>query len=351
LIELKKKLEKTKFLFVVGYSFRDDHIRRILWDAARKNKDLIVFLISPNSHKIYHDKIRDYETPGLPHAFSSDFSSEDFDAATPSELAGRVICLPYKFENVFPLLKNHYLRNLKEGLVYESQMKVRENKGEQTDWTSCLRPFVECEHMEKVNDILSKIDWSQYQKMSWASALEISFKSLLSCLSSQNNVEADRWLQKFSNCFDTFSVEKLRFEVMRGPQEIRLGFSLTETSYIDAPRAIENIQLLLDLCRQKASLIDNIKRKEIELIQEKIERFHNYLLLWKMGAISCDDYIKLRAQKYSQLVDNFKLENEKYQVNYSQEQHTKIASILKQIESKELKEIYGGLGLQINLNL
>jgi hypothetical protein len=343
LIELKKKLEKAKFLFVVGYSFRDDHIRRIFWDAARKNRRLIIFLISPNAHEIYYGKLRDYEIPELPHDFSSDFSSEDFDAAVPSELAGRVVCLPYRFENVLPLLKNHFLRKLREGLTIEIEFKNRENRGETVDWAQLLQLFVECEFMEKFGEILFKINWTEYQRTYWSSALETSLKALLNYLSCPGTAEANLWRKRFSDCFNsTLGVETVSFAVMRGPREIQLRFSLTETSFIGIVSAIEMVQRLINICKQKASLIDITGHKEIDLIQKKIERFHDYLLLWKKS-ILCDDYIKLRAQKHPQLIDKFKQENEKYQANYSEEQHTKIASILKEIEGKELVEIYGDL--------
>jgi len=350
LVELKKKLEKTRFLFVVGYSFRDDHVRRIFWDAARKNKELMVFLISPDAHKIYYEKIRDYETPGLPHAFSSDFSSEDFDAAVPSELAGRVICLPYKFEKVLPLLKNQYLKNLKEGLAIEQQTRDRENRGETADWASCIRPFIESEHMEKVNEILPRIDWNKYQDNSWALALEMSFKSFLNCYASGDNIEANKWLKKFSDCFGTFSTEKLKFDVTRGTPAVRLlGFSLTESSYIGATQAIEKVERLIEICKFKASLLNDFRAQKIELIQKKIRPFYDYLLLWQTEAILCDDYIKLRETKYPQLIEKFKQENEKYQADYSKEQLTKIATILKEIEGTELIEIYSGPRLHLDL--
>jgi hypothetical protein len=344
LILLKKKLESAKFLFVIGYSFRDEHIRRIFWDAARKNKELIIFLISPNCYEIYQEKIKNYEIPGLPHSFSSNFEQNDFDAYFPSELAGRVICLPYKFEHVLPLLKNHYLKSLKEGLTYEWQLRNKETKGEHIDWSYCLKPFVECEYMEKFEEILSKINWNEYQKISWSSALEISFKSLLNYLSYQCDAYAEESLKRFNDCFNNaFGVEKLNFNVMRGPREIYLKFSLTAIS-----QATEIIQRLINICKQKISLLDNARRKEIELIQGKIERFHKYLLLWKDGSISCDDYIKLRAERYPQFIEQFKQENEKYQANYSEEQLAKVVSILKEIEGKELTEIYGGSCFLIN---
>ena len=113
LITLKEKLEKAKFVFVVGYSFRDYYIRRIFWDAARKNRNLTVFLISPESNKIYEERLKDYQVPGLPTNFESGFESSGNGAfgfekvAVPSELSGSIICLPYKLK-MFYLYSRKY---------------------------------------------------------------------------------------------------------------------------------------------------------------------------------------------------------------------------------------------------
>jgi len=302
-----------------------------------------------HAREIYRHKLKDYEIPEISHAFSSDFEYEDFDAAARSELAGRVVCLPYKFENVLPFLKNRYLKKLKEGLASESNLRDRENRGEPVAWESCLKTFVECEYMEKVNEILSRVDWNEYQKKNWHQSLEVSFNSLLNCLSSQNNVEANEWLKKLNNGFSTFGVEKLKLEVMRSPKEISLGFSLSETSHIGASQVIEKVQRLFETCEFKVSLLDKTRSKKIKMVQKKIERFYHYLLPWKTRDISVADYIQLRAPKYPQLIDNFKKKYKKYHTKYSEEQHTKTIMILKEIESKELTEIYGGSRLLIDL--
>ena len=51
LVMVKNLLESEtcKFLVIVGYSFRDDHITRILWDVARKNRELHFILIDPQA--------------------------------------------------------------------------------------------------------------------------------------------------------------------------------------------------------------------------------------------------------------------------------------------------------------
>ena len=63
LVESKHLLESgvCKILVVVGYSFRDAHIKRIIWDVARKNKDLHLILIGPNAHQIYNEKLKYYD--------------------------------------------------------------------------------------------------------------------------------------------------------------------------------------------------------------------------------------------------------------------------------------------------
>lgn len=49
LVELEKQLRNVKYVFAIGYSFKDDHLVKLFQYAARKNPDLIVFLISPSA--------------------------------------------------------------------------------------------------------------------------------------------------------------------------------------------------------------------------------------------------------------------------------------------------------------
>jgi len=87
---LHGRLEKANVCIVIGYSFRDDYIRRIFFEAARTNKDLILFLIAPDAGRIYDDKLKFI----------------DKDKIRPSSLEGRVICWNYPMEIV---LKDYYL--------------------------------------------------------------------------------------------------------------------------------------------------------------------------------------------------------------------------------------------------
>jgi hypothetical protein len=93
LLRAKSLLEskECKYLICIGYSFRDEHIRDILWDVARKNKELHLVLIDPKAHSIYKDRLKYYN-----------------DAMkSRSSLFGRVICLPYTFGGIL----KHHLKN------------------------------------------------------------------------------------------------------------------------------------------------------------------------------------------------------------------------------------------------
>ncbi len=94
---LHEGLENAEVCIVIGYSFRDEYIRRIFFEAAQKNKDLTIFLISPDAGKIYDENLKFI----------------DRDKRKTSPLEGRVICWNYPMENV-----------LKDNCLYRSLGKL-----------------------------------------------------------------------------------------------------------------------------------------------------------------------------------------------------------------------------------
>ena len=338
----KKKLEKAKFVFVIGYSFRDLHIRRIFWDAARKNKDLIVFLITPEAHEIYHNKLEHYETPELSYTFSSHFDPRIFDAPPRSELSGRVVTLPYKFENILPMLKSNYLHKMREAVVNEQNLRKSELQGGNVDWWHVFTRFIECEHMQKVKEILNKISWSELIKnKGWNVALETSFKALLTTLATKNLNDAKKWLERTTEFFQTLNVEKLSFDPMRDPPEIRMLFRYNESSGISSEQLLKTIEKLLEASNRKTILMKGIEIKEIKEIHERIESLHSYLSQFPQN-LRIWDYLALRRKNYSPEITNLKIEYGKFIKTYSKEQMNTIISMLKEIEKKELVKIYGG---------
>ena len=129
--------ESLKFLIAVGYSFRDDHIKKIVWDAARRNTKLYVIIVDPNAYQIYHDRVEYYDNEG----------------EIPSHLKGRVICLPYKFEKILPHIRNHYLANLKEVIRIRDDLQKNEDIYGHASWIDCFKPLLNAEYCEMLLNI------------------------------------------------------------------------------------------------------------------------------------------------------------------------------------------------------
>lgn len=88
--KLEKHLKSAKLCIVVGYSFRDDDIRRIFFESAKENENLTVILVDPSAGKIFTEKL----------------IYRDEKESVQSPISDRVICFNYPFGSV---LRNNYL--------------------------------------------------------------------------------------------------------------------------------------------------------------------------------------------------------------------------------------------------
>jgi len=126
---LHKKLEKAKVCIVIGYRFRDEDIRTIFFEAAKKasqrNEGLTLYLISPHAGKIYDDKLKFI----------------DKDKKIPSSLEGRVICWNYPMENV--------LKDLHQSLGTLASIQILSPE-------ECVSKCIEIGYTSKAEDILEK---------------------------------------------------------------------------------------------------------------------------------------------------------------------------------------------------
>jgi SIR2-like protein len=110
LLEFKRQLDYAKYVFVVGYSFKDDHLSKLFRYAAKRNPHMTIFLITPSSHDIYYHSLKRHGDAEFIHSYSHEsYSMLGYNTTQPTKLEGNVICLPYKFENVIHLLNKQYL--------------------------------------------------------------------------------------------------------------------------------------------------------------------------------------------------------------------------------------------------
>ena len=298
LVEMKHILESgsCKFLIVVGYSFRDDYIIRILIDAARKNKELQLILIDPHAYEIYSRKLKYYDT------------SEKI----PSPLDGRVICLPYLFELVFPLIKNHYLKKLKEGFSIETSQRQIEIQGKQAIWIACLQSFADAEYTEKIETILKKgpIDVETY----WPIKLEIFLKMAVNLIANRETEKGLKYFREFCNLLKVLMVERININLVDiGSGKMFVGYQVEiKFNYIARYDPISNeargfsnsgVQQFIDIieplskfCQIRTEFI-NGSETELSKISEMLMKMKNYLGSMRDGKISVENYIKLREDK------------------------------------------------------
>jgi hypothetical protein len=90
-VELEKQLRTIEYAFVIGYSFKDPHLARLFQYAAKKNRKLVLFLVSPSAYQIYSDQLEYYEDERFPKGFTKKgFTSEGF--TTPSRIQYLHVC-------------------------------------------------------------------------------------------------------------------------------------------------------------------------------------------------------------------------------------------------------------------
>ncbi len=328
LIESKRLLEsgKCKFLIVVGYSFRDNHIRRILWDAARKNKELHLILVDPKAYQIYDEQLKYY----------------DEQHRIPSSLDGKVVCLPYKFENVFPLLKNYYLSNLRAGISAENVQHKTELQGGKANWSSIIRHFIWAEYTEKAETLWERIDSNELLEGDWQLFLEYHLKMALNHLFNNQKEKASKHIKDFNKFLYTLMVERIYAEVGRGEQTI-IGVNFNyrirdKRPYSDGVYNYKNfIVSLYDFCetRQRfAAPNENDKFQDIIIFLKELKSYLESLDLLDYGRIKLEDYIKLREGKIAD-IQKFRTFTEYNPLNQSEE----LVSMVIEIERSVLKEI------------
>ena len=217
--------ENTKIVIVVGYSFRDDYIIHMLWDASRINKDLHVIFISPTAQEHFRNRLQFI----------------DKERKDPSRICDRVVCLPYPFSTVFNrLIKGDLLRDLRNVVRIEKDSIRREQLGTKPDWESLLRICVECEFSSKVEHILSnkiRKEWSEISFDVPQKSARLAVKAMLHSVISKDGLE-NTWLDRVNKSLDFLSIENLqvsdltnkgfRLEFKVGPEQTYYFTSIRE---------------------------------------------------------------------------------------------------------------------------
>ena len=258
-------LKETKFVVVVGYSFRDDYIVHMLWDAARANNDLHVVLIGPNAQEHFDRKLK--------------YIDKSKNAL--SRIHDRVVCLPYPFSTVVYQLKNNYLRTLEYICRLERDFINSEKTGGTPAWQDLLRICLEGEFLTKAETILGekiRKSWDELEFNPPQNRLILAFIGLLHSVSCRDSYE-DRWLKRVNDTLRMFSVENLHLS-STGRGLALFHFRQNDNNYDLKQFLKEWIAPLVTEKRKKTELLSPKFEKSLERINpslNKLEEFHNYL--------------------------------------------------------------------------
>jgi hypothetical protein len=337
LFMLKRRLENAKFAIVVGYSFRDDHIRNVFWDAANKNRELTVVLISPSAHKIYSERLKAYDS-----------ASDRNLSPIPSALSGRVVCLPYKYEDIFPELRNRFLKRLREGLSLEGTEARNEVRGERANWMEVLKAYVECNHMERVQEIEAKMDLASQFTVNPALMVELTIRSVLNYANLEEYEQALRW---YNQMRQLIMYNPLTAEVMRSTElVVRASFKISDSSFSSFKQVYDQTRNTFEDFKSKTSMMQPDRLAEVGSELEAFEQLNRYLAFWSPqqdGYVAASQYIEKRKERYPSEISEFAIRCNEYaermetrERNKSMEIHAILVEIVRKIETKEIRSIF-----------
>ena len=328
--------EKTKFLIVVGYSFRDEYVIHMLWDAARVNEDLHVILISPNAQQLFENKLKYINR-----------AKGDL-----SRIHDRVICLPYPFSTVIYQLKNYYLIKLAQIVNAFQNALEAERTGGEISWDYSVKLCIEAEFSTKTEDILQRGNkkWEDLRLGPNPDLLLYGFKALLHSVICKDGFE-DTWLKRANQTLSLFNVESLDISDTKGGLTF---FRIGQNGYQSNLEKFlaDWISPLIAERRKKVELLTPKFKNALDRINcslDKLEAFDGYLRKLVKGVNSIPEYKALESD--SPEVKSFivRIENAKQRRAWDGNLREP-SSIILGVERGRLRSFLGAESFQLDLN-
>jgi hypothetical protein len=281
--------EACRFIIVIGYSFRDDHIRRLVWEAAKKNQQSTMILVDPYAFDTYHRRLEWY----------------DFATRNPSSLHGRVICIPVGIERVFPRLKLLCVEELRRAQAAEHEARRNELAAKSANWFECAVHYARSGHVFKseqlmdsrVGDPLALVQSAQES----ANACAIRLLMMASLDHDGRKLEADELDSDVAIAFNS---------VIRS-HHIRPTVAMTQGRepeiYLDSKDTAVFVRTLLSLCDQTLPLLWLRNGSKAEVRMRQLRLLDQYYLrrLERRQPVTLSDYAKLR-RRYADGLDELR---------------------------------------------
>lgn len=262
LLRFKKTLEKAQFVIACGYSFRDDYIRSIVWDAARKNDNLTLILVGPSARSIYETRLHYYLT----------------NPKIESSLSKRVVCLPYLFEKILPSLKNGQLRTLQNGMHQVAQIVHDERVlGTQGDWSAAFEAMVDADYADKAQELYDRINW---KTVDWRYKVRVLPKLILQAYLNGLAITRNAMILLL-NELRTFDLENATFSVAgdRSPAAVSVIFG--ETRSVDPNQAFSELDKSMTYVNSRRILMSSDIDLGMEGLLAYLTSLHEYVRFWQ----------------------------------------------------------------------
>jgi hypothetical protein len=335
-LKFKERLfsKKTRFVIVVGYSFRDNYIIHMLWDAARVNEDLHVIIVAPNAQEIFENKLK--------------FINREKNDL--SRIHDRVICLPYPFSTIIYSLRNFYLSNLGTILMTFKNLLEIERTGQEPNWHYLVRPCIEAEFLTKAETAFqnAKKKWEDLDLGTPNQRLLLEFKALLHSIICKDGGELE-WLSRVNDSLRNFSIENICIHNDKGGL-VQLGLKLDGTQFEIRKFQNDWISPLVSEKRKKVELLTPKFKNalnRIDMSLDKLEAFYEYLGRLTKG-VRLDDYTELESDSPEVKHCFQQLENAKKRGSWNGNKGEP-NSIILGIEKGRLRSFLGADSFQLNI--
>lgn len=255
-------LTQARECIVVGYTFRDESIKQIFFEAAQENNDLLVVLISPSAARTYEKQLRSRGSSG-----------------GLSSLGERVICFNYPIETVLStgyLLKSlRVIEEIRSTFEKGEEYKREEIGGWIHQYADCVLKCAEIGYVEKAKTILERylglkledVDKSKVFR-NFEEKFRLFYMMGISLLLNGRYLEAAEYLKKMNSLLrNSFDIGRGIVETAIELRELRGQLKQKSDGVPVASNGEEELR-------------SNIQAKENELRRLRGELEYRYSLFW-----------------------------------------------------------------------
>jgi len=185
--EFRTKLLKAKLCIIIGYSFRDESIRKIIFEQMESNPDLWLYLIDPHGQ-----------------------DRKDMILSLRSDFFDRILTIDLKAENALTgrlLVENVRLLEMARNQEEDARKLLLETSVLHSEvWEGCIHNYKRIRHFDRIRSMIEEI--MQYEYKGWAGSLPIQWMLLdlaiqfsIQYVMQNEKGKAKFWLKMFRDCW------------------------------------------------------------------------------------------------------------------------------------------------------